>query len=113
MKTPAAWLEVPVFAAVLIAAMFLVMWAQRPAAGCELRPEGSRRLVLSRQVDHEHLEADLATVDRVARRYARDSADAVGQQARFLECETTLVQRLATTHGLSPGQIHSAPADVQ
>jgi hypothetical protein len=113
MKTP-AWIELPLFAAVLLVVTILVMWAQQPGTACALRPEANRRLVLSRQVDREHLEADLATVDRVARRYAgASSANAAGQQARFLECETTLIQRLAATHGLSPEQIHRAPADVQ
>ena len=113
MKTP-AWIELPVFSALLLIVMILVMWAQRPGTGCALRPEANRRLVLSRQVDREHLEADLATVDRVARRYAGASpSNAAQQQARFLECETTLIRRLAAAHGLSPEQIHSAPADVQ
>jgi hypothetical protein len=113
MKAP-AWLELPAFAALLLAVMILVMWAQRPGTGCALRPEASRRLVLSRQVDREHLEADLATVDRVARRYVRvSSTDAAEQQTRFLECEATLIERLATTHGLPPASIRSAPADIQ
>ena len=113
MKTP-TWLELPVFAALLLTVMVLVMWAQQPGTGCALRPEADRRLVLSRQVDREHLEADLAAVDRVARRYVgASSASAAAQQARFLECETRLIQRLAATHGLSPEQIHSGPADVQ
>src|SRR5215204_2316999 len=113
MKTP-AWLQLPVFAALLLAVMILVMWAQRPGTGCALRPEANRRLVLSRQVDREHLEADLATVDRVARRYVRaSSTDAAEQQTRFLECEATLIDRLAATHGLSPERIRSAPADIQ
>ena len=113
MKTP-AWLELPAFAALLLVVMIVVMWAQRPGTGCALRPEANRRLVLSRQVDREHLEADLATVDRVARRYAGASpANAAQQQARFLECETTLIQRLAATHGLSPEQIHTTPGEVQ
>ena len=113
MKTP-AWLELPAFAAILLAGMILVMWAQRPAAGCAMRPEANRRLMLSRQVDREHLEADLATVDRVARRYVRaSSVEAAEQQTRLLECEATLIERLATTHGLSPERIRSAPADIQ
>jgi len=113
MKAP-AWLELPAFAALLLAVMIVVMWAQRPGNTCALRPEASRRLVLSRQVDREHLEADLATVDRVARRYVRaSSTDAAEQQTRFLECEATLIERLATTHGLSPERIRSAPADIQ
>jgi len=113
MKAP-AWLELPVFAALLLAVTILVMWAQQPGSGCALRPEPSRHLVLSRQVDREHLEADLATVDRVARRYVgASSADAAEQQTRFLQCEATLIERLAAMHGLSPEHIHRAPADIQ
>ena len=113
MKTP-AWLELPAFAALLLVVMILVMWAQRPGTGCALRPEANRRLVLSRQVDREHLEADLATVDRVAGRYVHAwSADAAEQQARFLQCEATLIERLTAMHGLSPDQVHSAPAGIQ
>jgi hypothetical protein len=112
MKTPAR-LELPAFAAILLAVMILVMWAQRPGTGCALRPEAARQLVLSRQLDREHLEADLATVDRVARRHVRALAGASDQQTRFLECEATLIDGLATTHGLSPDRIRSAPADIQ
>jgi hypothetical protein len=111
MKTP-DWLELPVFAAALLVVTIAVMWAQQPGTECALRPEPTRHLVLARQVDREHLEADLATVDRVARRYAR-GADAAAPQTRFLECEASLIQRLATTHRLSPEQLRSAPADVQ
>jgi hypothetical protein len=113
MRANAGWRELPVFAALLMAGMILVMWAQRPAAGCALRVEPHRRLVLSRQVDREHLEADLATIGRVARRDALSSTDAATRQTRFLECETALVEQLAPTHGLSPERIRGAPVDVQ
>ena len=113
MKTP-AWLELPVFAGALLVVTIAVMWAQQPGTDCALRPEPTRHLVLARQVDREHLEADLATVDRVARGYVNaSSGDAAEQQTRFLECEATLIQRLATTHRLSPEQVRGAPADVQ
>ena len=110
----AGWLELRVFAALLLAVMILVMWAQRAGTVCALRPEASRHLVLAREVDREHLEADLASVDRVARRYVQaSSADAAEQQTRILECEATLIERLATTHGLPRERIRSAPADSQ
>jgi hypothetical protein len=112
MRATAGWVELPLFAAVLMAGMLLVMWAQRPPDGCAMRPEVHRRLVLSREVDREHLDADLAAIDRVARRYAR-SSDAAVQDMRFLECEAALIERLVPAHGLSREQIRGIPADVQ
>jgi hypothetical protein len=109
----AGWLELPVVTGILLATTLLVMWGQRPADGCTLRPEVKRRLVLSRQVDREHLDADRATIDRVARRYASASTDPVMQQTRFVECETGLVEQLSQAHGLAVDAIRAGGEAVQ
>jgi hypothetical protein len=112
MKTIGAWLELSVVAGGLTAVMFVAMWAQRPAAGCALPQEAPRPLVLTRETDREHLAADLAAADRIARRSMR-SADASQQHTRFLSCEDTLVQQIAITHGLSRNQVRASPPDAE
>jgi hypothetical protein len=110
MKTRGPLFEVSCAAAALMVGMLLVMWAQRPSAGCTLSPEAPRRLVLSRETDDEHLTADLASVDRIARRYARSTPNDDQRHRRFVECEATLVQQIATRHHLSPDHLRvSAP----
>lgn len=89
--------------------MLVVMWAQRPNAGCALAFEPPRYLVLSRETDREHLVTDVASIDRIARRAAGDH----GQDLPFAQCQATLLQQLASRHGLSPDDMHSAPAPAR
>lgn len=93
--------------------MLVAMWAQRPDASCTLSPEGPRVLVLSRETDREHLATDLASAARIARRYMRSTVDPAEQQTRFVDCEATLVQQIATRHGLSPDRVRTSPTDAQ
>jgi hypothetical protein len=102
MKPVTARLEMSLLVVGLLAAMLLVMWVQRPAASCTLSFEAPRRLVLSRETDRQHLDADLAAAGRLARQYMRSTADPAQQHARFVDCEATLGQQIAATHGLSP-----------
>jgi hypothetical protein len=113
MKPPAAWLELTLVAAGLTVAMLVVMWAESPAASCALSPEPPRVLVLSRETDREHLAADLASADRIARRYMRSTVTPAGQHTRFADCEAALVQQIATRHGLSPDRVRAGPTDAQ
>jgi hypothetical protein len=104
-----AWFELSLVAGALMVGMLVVMWAQRPAASCTLPFEAPRVLVLSRETDREHLATDLASAARIARRYMLSTVDPAQQQTRFLECETTLVGQIATTHSLSPDQLRASP----
>jgi hypothetical protein len=113
MKPPGAWLELSLVAAGLMVAMLAVMWAERPDASCRPSLEPPRHLVLSRETDREHLATDLAAAARTARRYMLSSTDPDQRHARFVECETTLVQQIATSHGLSPDQLRAFPTDAE
>jgi hypothetical protein len=110
---PGAWLEVSLVAAGLMVAMLAVMWAERPDASCTLSLEPPRHLVLSRETDREHLATDLAGAARTARRYMLSSGDPTQQHARFVECEATLVQQIASKHGLPADQLRAFPTDAQ
>ena len=113
MKPSAAWFEVSSFAAALMVGMLLVMWTQRPAAGCTLSREAPRALVLSRETDREHLATDLASADRIARRYVLATVSQAEQQTRYEECDATLVQEIATRHGLSLDQLRSGSSNAR
>jgi hypothetical protein len=111
MKTP-PWLELSLAAAILLVGMLVVMWVQRPEAGCTLSLEAPRHLVLSRETDREHLAADVASAGRIARRYMLSDANPDQQHARLAGCEATLVRQIAARHGLSPDQVRASPTDA-
>jgi hypothetical protein len=112
MKQP-AWLEMSSVAAVLMIVMLIAMWAGRPDASCTPSIEPPRHLVLSRETDREHLATDLSSADRTARRYMRSAVDESEQRTRFAECAATLVQRIATTHGLPADLVRARLTDSQ
>jgi hypothetical protein len=112
MKQP-AWLEMSSVAAVLMIVMLIAMWAGRPDASCTPSIEPPRHLVLSRETDREHLATDLSSADRTARRYMRSAVDESEQRTRFAECAATLVQRIATTHGLPADRVRARLTDSQ
>ncbi len=113
MKSPAPWLELSIVVTGLMVWMLGVMWIQRSDGGCALSFEEPRRLVVSRETDREHLAADLASVDRVARRYARATEEPVLRQTRFLECRTTLARQVAVRHGASPEGLAATSSDSE
>jgi hypothetical protein len=96
----------------LLLVMLVVMWIQRPDSSCTPSAEESRVLVLSRAIDREHLAVDLASADRIARRYMLSTDDGDEQQTRLAECEATLVHEIATRHGLLPDQVRANRVDV-
>ena len=112
MKTP-AWLELSLAAAGLLIGMVVVMWVQRPEASCTLSREAPRHLVLSRETDREHLAADVASADRIARRYMLSKVNLDEQHARLADCEAALVQQIAVRHGLSTDDVRAIPTDAQ
>ena len=113
MKTPAAWLELSLAAAGLLSGMLVVMWVQRPEASCTLSLEAPRHLVLSRETDREHLAAEVASADRIARRYMLSTAASDQQHARLADCEANLVRQIAARYGLSPDEVRASPTEAQ
>jgi hypothetical protein len=111
MKPYAAWYELSLAAGGLLVVMLTAMWAQRPDATCTLPLEASRILVLSRETDREHLATDLASAARTARRFMLSTENTAEQHIRFVDCEATLVQQIATRHGLSPDRVRPSPTD--
>jgi hypothetical protein len=113
MKPFAAGFELSWVAAGLMVAMLAVMWAERPGTDCTLSLEPRTTLVLSRQVDREHLANDLASADRIAERYSRAVEGRDRQRARLAGCEATLVQQIVATHSLVRGQVRAIPTAGQ
>jgi hypothetical protein len=112
-KQPTVFFEMSSVAVVLLIAMLIAMWAGRPDAGCTPSSEPPRHLVLSRETDREHLATDLSSADRTARRYMRSAVDESEQRSRFAECAATLVQHIATTHGLPPDVVRARLTESQ
>jgi len=110
MKPFAAGFELSCAAALLMIAMLVVMWADSPGTACALSLEPRTVLVLSRQVDREHLATDLASIGRIAERHARSAHDRNQQRTRFAECEATLFQQIAARHSLERSQLGPIPA---
>jgi hypothetical protein len=108
MKSHAAWYELSLVAGGLMVVMFVAMWAQRPDASCTLSMEGPRLLVLSRETDREHLATEVASAARIAHRYMLSAVNPAEQRSRFADCEATLVQQIATRHGLSPDRVRTS-----
>jgi hypothetical protein len=108
-NSPAPWIEVSAAGGLLIVAMLLVMWAGRAPSGCARLAETPRRLVLSRDVDREHLSNDVASAERIARRYAAATSHADDRQTPLLDCQDTLLQQIASVHGLPLDQVRDSP----
>ena len=106
-QTREVGLELSAVAVTLMVIMLVVMWIERPGNHCAWPGEASSVLVLSRETDREHLAADIASADRIARRYMMSADDRDQGQTRFIECEATLVQAIATSHGLSTAQVRA------
>ena len=102
MKSNTGWFEISSSVAVLMVAMLVVMWAQRPAVLCTMPPEAVRRLVLTRETDREHLSRHRAEADRIEQRYS--GSGTISAQAQSA-CEDTLVQQIMATHGVTADQV--------
>jgi len=104
-KPSVVWFEWWWVAALLMSVMFAAMWAESRGSACALPPEASTVLVLTRQVDREHLATDLAATGRIAERHARSADDRDRQGVRFAECRASLVQQIAARHSLERSQL--------
>ena len=100
-------LELSAVAVALMIIMMVVLWIERPGKDCVWPVEASSILVLSRETDREHLATDIASADRIARRYMLSTDDRDQEQARFIECEATLVQAIATSHSVSTAEVRA------
>jgi hypothetical protein len=107
MKRSSGWTETSVSVAVLVGAMLVVMWAQRPA-GCTMPVESARHLVLTRETDREHLSRDRAEASRIEQRYKQSGEVSAQQQSA---CAAGLVQQIIATHGVTPEQ--ASPGALQ
>jgi hypothetical protein len=106
-KPRGSGLELSAIAAGLMIITFVAMWIQRPDASCTLAVEGRRTLDLTRAIDREHLATDLAAADRIARGSVLRSDDRDQQQARYIECDDTLVREIAARHRLSLAEVRA------
>jgi hypothetical protein len=110
MKPMGAGFELSWVAAGLMIAMLGVMWARRPGTDCTLPLEPRTSLVLTRQVDREHLDTDLRSAGRIAERYSHSAENRDQQRIRFTDCEATLIQQIASLHSLERSQLRALPA---
>ena len=101
MKRNTGCFEISLSVAVLMVAMLVVMWTQRPAVMCTMPREAARRLLLTRETDREHLARDRAEAYRIEQRYRGSAAISAQQQNA---CEATLVQQVVAMHGVTADQ---------
>jgi len=99
-----------------ITVMTVGMWATRPSPACVMPTEPRRHIDLTRTVDREHLAADVLEAERIARRYAAALAADPGERPSPApltlpeQCQTALVNQIATAHDLSVDQVRTATA---
>jgi len=110
MKRSGARFELWVSVAVLLAVMVLAMWVQRPSRACTMPPEAPRRLVLTRDIDRDHLSRDQSDADRIVHRFIGSPAGTGEEQRRFDACEAALVRQIMAAHGLTADQVRRSPA---
>jgi hypothetical protein len=97
----------------LLATMLVVMWAEQPGQACgDMPQEGPRRLVLSREVDREHLATDLAWAARRAQRLGQSTSDITARHAAVTACGERLVRQIGTLHEVTVGPFTSEPDDA-
>jgi hypothetical protein len=93
-----------VSAAALTAVMLLAMWAQNRTVICAMPREAAQRLILTRDIDREHLSRDRMEAVRIERRFAASHAGSPERQGDVDACEATLAREIVTLHGVTPEQ---------
>jgi hypothetical protein len=97
-------LDLWVAGATLLALTLLVMWAQNPTATCAMPREAAQRLILTRQIDREHLARDRMEAVRIERRFAESQAGSPARQSDVDACEARLAREIVTMHGVTADQ---------
>jgi hypothetical protein len=104
MRALAARLDVVATVAILMVAMLLVMWASHPTVTCSMPHEAVRQLILTRDIDREHLSRDRLEAERIARLYTASQAGSPEHQGDVDACEATLAREIVATHGVTADQ---------
>jgi hypothetical protein len=97
-------LDLWMLGATLSAVMLLVMWAQNRTVTCAMPREAAQRLILTRQIDREHLARDRMEAVRIDRRFATSQAGSSSRQSEVDACEATLEREIVTMHGVTAEQ---------
>lgn len=90
--------------------MALAMWATQPSHACVMVEEPRRHLILSRQLDHEHLQRDAWKIRDRARRYASRLPASPSIESEIASCEQTLAGHLAVAHTVPLEEVRAAMA---
>jgi hypothetical protein len=93
-----------VWAVTLTAVMLLVMWAQNPTVRCAMPHEAAQQLILTRQIDREHLSRDRTEAVRIERRFAAFHVGSPERQSDVDACEATLEREIVALHGVTAEQ---------
>jgi hypothetical protein len=102
MKQLAARLDLLASIAILMAVMLLAMWAQRPTETCTMPREAARQLILTRDIDREHLSRDRMEAGRIERRYT--ASQARSSEPKLDTCEARLAREITAMHGVTSEQ---------
>jgi len=97
-------LDLWVLGATLTAVMLLVMWAQNRTVLCAMPREAAQRLILTRQIDREHLARDRMEAVRIERRFAASQAGSPERQGDVDACDATLAREIVTMHSVTAEQ---------
>jgi hypothetical protein len=84
--------------------MLFAMWAQNPTVTCTMPREAPQRLILTRDVDRDHLSRDRMEAARIERRYAAAQAGSPERQADVDRCEASLAREIVALHGVTADQ---------
>ncbi len=90
--------------------MALAMWATQPPHACVLIEEPSRHLILTRQLDREHLQRDAWKIHDAARRYASRLSASESVDRETASCEETLFRHLSAAHNVPVEEFRAANA---
>jgi hypothetical protein len=88
--------------------MGLAMWVAQPSYHCALIEEPPRRLLLTRQLDREHLQRDGAKIQEAARRYASRLPSPRSAEREIANCEESLARVLAAAHDVPLEELRAA-----
>jgi len=97
-------LDLWVLGAALMAVGLLVMWAQNRTVVCAMPHEAAQRLILSREIDRDHLLRDRMEAVRIERRFAASHTGSAERQPDVDACEATLAREIVALHDVTAEQ---------